>query len=205
MNFQIEKNYWKQGFSYILGLDEVGRGPLAGPVCTCAVLIRENFPLPEDFVLKVRDSKKLSPQQRSEIYKRISEFPQISFGLSLVNNKTIDKIGLQKSIFNCFEHSINNLIKKSKIHPHIVLIDGNQKIPNIKWEQETIIKGDDKVFSIALASIIAKHTRDTLMIKLSKKYPEYSFDIHKGYGTKKHIEMIKKYGQCDLHRKSFKF
>jgi len=205
MNLNLEKSYWKQGVSHVFGLDEVGRGPLAGPVCTCAVCIDKKITLPKDFILRIRDSKKLSPKKRKEIYDMVPNFPQIQFGLSLVSNKTIDKIGIQKSIFKSFQKSIDNLIKKYNITPDMVLIDGNQQIPNLIYKQKTIIKGDDKIFSIALASVIAKHTRDSLMIKLSKKYSQYSFDIHKGYGTKKHIQSLKKFGQCDIHRKSFKF
>lgn len=205
MNLDWEKNYWKQGFNYLIGLDEVGRGPLAGPVCTCAVLIRQNFPIPESFINQIKDSKKLSPCQREKIYYQVFEFPQIAFSISLISNKTIDKIGIQKSIFKSFKKSINQIQKKSKIKPDLILIDGNLKIPNLKYKQQAIIKGDDKILSIALASIIAKYSRDSIMTKYSKKYPQYNFHIHKGYGTKQHIQSLKKYGQCPIHRKSFKF
>jgi len=205
MNLKTEKNYQKQGITNVFGLDEVGRGPLAGPVCTCAVWIDKKPSLPINFINQIKDSKKLSPKKRKEIFEQVPKFNQIHYGISFVSNKTIDKIGIQKSIFKSFKNSITNLIKKSNIKPNLVLIDGNQQIPNLIWKQKTIIKGDDKVFSIALASVIAKHTRDTLMIKLSKKYPKYNFEIHKGYGTKKHIQLIKKHGQCEIHRKSFKF
>lgn len=205
MNLNLEKNYWKQGLSYLIGLDEVGRGPLAGPVCTCGILIRQDSPLPQDFINLVRDSKKISPTKREYIYNKIFELPQISFGVSLIDNKTIDKIGIQKAIFKSFQNSIKKIQQKTKINPNLILVDGNQKIPNLTFKQETIIKGDDKIFSIALASVIAKHTRDTLMIKLSKKYPQYDFKVNKGYGTKKHIKVLKEFGCSSLHRKSFKF
>ncbi len=203
MKLDIEQIYWKQNYPFVIGIDEVGRGPLAGPVCSCAVLIRPNYPLPNKFVALVKDSKKLSPQIRQKIYEQAINLPQIIFSISMIDNQTIDTIGIQKSIFQCFDKCISQIINKSKIIPNIILIDGNQTIPHLPYNQKPIIKGDDKIFSIALASVIAKHTRDTWMIQISTKYPKYNFDIHKGYGTEQHKKLIKKYGPCSLHRQSF--
>ncbi|NMB92106.1 MAG: ribonuclease HII [Parcubacteria group bacterium] len=203
----------------IVGLDEAGRGPLAGPVTAAAVVIL----LPKNKTLNhlgfrvmhpkrymdqnlrlllkyTRDSKKLSASQREKIFQLIKAIPEIKFSYAFVDEKTIDKINIEKATFLAMEKSL----KKLKIKPDLILVDGNRFIPQIKYPQKTIIKGDDKIFSIALASIIAKVMRDKKMVALAKKYPHYHFEIHKGYPTMLHKKLLKKYGSSKIHRQSFK-
>lgn len=187
---------------FIIGIDEVGRGPLAGPVAVCA------FKMPIDFNSrvfgKIKDSKKLTSQKREEIFDKLNIIKKegvVDYFVCYESAMRIDKIGLSKAIKNCLEKSLSKL----KVIPEecFVLLDGGLKAPQIYKSQKTIIKGDEKERAIAFASIIAKVSRDFLMCKLAKKYPKYSFEIHKGYGTKKHRESIKENGLCLEHRKSF--
>lgn len=212
MDLKFEKNYLKKGIKIIFGTDEAGRGPLAGPVVASTVFI--NFDLlkrkPElikDFqklISQIKDSKKISPQKRDKILKLIKKSPVIEYTFCSVSEKIIDQINIEKATFLAMQKSIEKLKNKIKFSPQIVLVDGNKKIPKIKYPQQTIIKGDNKISSIALASIIAKVIRDKKMIKLSLKYPKYKFEIHKGYPTKLHLKLLKKYGPCQIHRKSFR-
>ena len=202
---------------YIIGIDEVGRGPLAGPVAVCA------FKMPILFNVKQfgkrRDSKKLTPEKREEIFcvlKKLRGNPRggasayrgstsgilgIDYCVSYESAKKIDAIGISRAIKNCLEKSL----KKLNVKPHEcqVLLDGGLKAPSIYKNQKTIIKGDEKEWAIAFASIVAKVSRDALMCRLAKKYPKYCFEIHKGYGTKKHCELIRKCGLSNEHRKCF--
>jgi ribonuclease HII len=199
----LEQKYFKRGYKNILGGDEAGRGPLAGPVSVGVVLAtKETFKkLKRDLKdFPVRDSKKLSPKQRQVIYNKILTFPYIKYACAFESNKIIDKLGIEEATRRAF----GKCLKKIKAKPNIILYDGNRPIDKkLKIKQVFIIHGDDKVFLISLASIIAKVVRDTYMIKLSSKYPRYSFATHKGYGTPKHIKAIKKYGVSNLHRKSY--
>jgi len=206
----------KRGFFCIAGVDEVGRGAWAGPLIAAAVVIRSsNFQFPIFKNLGIRDSKKLTAKKREEIYKtlcrsgrsrRISKRSFEKFGMRFfdwaigeVAVSEINKLGLAKAGILALKRAVKNL----KIKPDYLLIDAF-KIPEIKIPQKSIIKGDEKVFSVALASIIAKVTRDRIMMKLSKKYPQYGFVRHKGYGTKMHQEALKKHGPCPEHRASYK-
>jgi ribonuclease HII len=207
MNLRIEKYYWKKGYKKIIGLDEAGRGPLAGPVTAAAVLIllpNKVSLLKNGFfkkiLLQARDSKKLSPKKREEIFRLIQKCSLIQFSHALVNEKVIDKINIEQATFKAMKICLNKL----KVKPDLILVDGNRSLPKINYLQKTIIKGDDKILSIALASIIAKVIRDKKMITLAKKYPHYYFEIHKGYPTKLHRKLLKKYGPCKIHRKSYK-
>lgn len=179
-------------YEYIAGVDEVGRGPLAGPVVTCAVILPRGA-----HILYVNDSKKLSAEKREELYDVIME-KAIAVSIGMENNKVIDDINILQATYKAMQYSINNL----KITPDIILNDA-VTIPNIKIKQVPIIKGDSKSITIASASIIAKVTRDRLMIEYDRLYPEYDFINNKGYGSKKHIEALKKYGPCPIHRESF--
>jgi ribonuclease HII len=227
MNLKKEKYYWKKGYQTIIGLDEAGRGPLAGPITAAAVII--NFKIKKSYlndakkiiiknknfleILKnTKDSKKLTKRQREKLFQLIKKNPFIKFSCSSVGPKKIDQINIgkanQKAMESCLKKIISPKIKNKKI---LILIDGNQTLPsnfslfkNKKILQRAIIKGDGKIFSIALASVIAKVTRDKKMEALSLKYPQYKFYLHKGYGTKLHQQLIKKYGPCKIHRKSFK-
>ncbi|HNP79710.1 MAG TPA: ribonuclease HII [Candidatus Pacearchaeota archaeon] len=193
---QEEKRLWKKGYGTIVGIDEAGRGPLAGPVVAGAVLIsKKEF----DSIKKnrlIRDSKKLSFNQRRQAYDFLIK--RVKWGIGIVSEKQIDRI----NILNATKKAMVKAIKALKIKPDFVIIDGNIKL-DIKYKQEGIIKGDQKVLSCSAASIIAKVTRDEIMIKLDKKYPKYNFKKHKGYGTKEHMTSIKKHGLCKIHRRSF--
>jgi ribonuclease HII len=186
---------------YIVGVDEAGRGPLAGPVSVGVVVVRQGF----DFTVfkKLRDSKKLSVKKRKEFFaliKQMHKHKKLSFAVSLVSEKIIDTKGISFAIRKGVEQNF----KKLSISKHTdVYLDGSLKAPADFKNQETIIKGDEKIPVISLASICAKVTRDEYMVKMAKKYPEYGFDIHKGYGTRKHYQCIKKYGVSTVHRKSF--
>ena len=177
----------------IAGIDEAGRGPLAGPVvCACVIM-----PLDEDKIIEgINDSKKLSAKKRDVLYDKIIE-KAISYKIVEVDHKTIDEINILQSTRKGMKEAVEGL----NITPDIVLIDA----VNIDTclPQESIIKGDTLSYNIAAASILAKVYRDRLMEKLDKKYPEYGFKKHKGYGTKSHIEALKKYGKSEIHRDSF--
>ena len=190
-NFVEEKKLWKQGFKIVVGLDEAGRGPLAGPVVAGAVVFLNGFKIKE-----LNDSKKLSEKQRENLYKILTNHKDIKWGIGIVSEKVIDKINILEATKLAMQKALKNL------KPEFLLIDGNFKINSI-MRQKSIIKGDQKVFSIAAASIIAKVTRDRLMEKAHKKYSSYGFDKHKGYGTKAHFASLKKFGPCKIHRKSF--
>ena len=183
-------------------LDEAGRGPLAGPVVAAAISIIANCRLQ---IVDLKDSKKLSPKKREEIFKMISKNPDIEWGIGKVSEKIIDKINIKNAAELAMEKALKNLEKKVRKRADFLIIDGNHlnskklKTRNYKL----IVKGDEKVFSCALASIIAKVTRDKIMEKYAQKFPKYGFEKHKGYPTKYHFKMLKKYGPCKIHRKSF--
>jgi len=209
MNLQTEKYYWKKGYKTIVGLDEVGIGPLCGPVTTAAVIINSKFQIKDknfkEILKNARDSKKLSEKQREKIFKLIQKCPDIKFTISSVGPKTIDKINISEATKKAMRNCLNKILPKRNLKKTLILIDGNRILDkNLKISQKAIIKGDNKIFSIALASIIAKVTRDRKMEKLSLQYPEYYFHQHKGYGTKLHKKLIKKYGPCKIHRKSYR-
>lgn len=191
--YQYEKELWKNGINLIAGMDEVGRGPLIGPVVTACVI------LPKDFVLEgLTDSKKLSEKKREEFYDYIMEHA-ISVGIGMMDEKVIDEV----NIYEATKLAMYQAVEKSKVKPEHILIDA-MKLDKLEMPSTSIIKGDAKSISIAAASVIAKVTRDRMMIELDKKYPMYGFKSHKGYPTKKHIEAIKEYGLIDGYRKTFK-
>ena len=177
----------------IAGIDEAGRGPLAGPVvCACVIM-----PLDEDKLIDgINDSKKLAEKKREELYDKIIE-RAIAYSIVEVDERTIDRI----NILNATKHGMKRALDGLKVKPDIVLIDAVKLDTNLP--QDNIIKGDAKSYNIASASILAKVYRDRLMKELSEKYPQYNFAKHKGYGTKEHIENLKKYGKCELHRETF--
>jgi ribonuclease HII len=189
----FDKNYYDKGLDFVAGVDEAGRGPLAGPVTAAAVV------LPKDAnIAYLNDSKKLTPKRREELFEIIKQ-KALFYSIQSVDNETIDKINILQATFLAMRNCITDL----KVKPSICLIDGNHKIPNISLPQEAIIGGDAKSASIAAASILAKVTRDRIMLEYAKEYPQYFFDKHKGYGTKLHMDTLQKYGSCPIHRKTF--
>ncbi len=188
---EYENELYKTGIKYIGGVDEVGRGPLVGPVVTACVILPENF-----YDERINDSKKLSEKKREELYDVIME-NAISVGIGMSSEKVIDEINILEATKRAMKEAINNCI----IKPEHVLIDAVKL--DIDIPSTSIIKGDAKSQTIAAASIIAKVTRDRMMYELDKKHPEYDFAKNKGYGTKKHIEALYKYGPLKEHRKTF--
>ncbi len=187
---QYEKEYEHLG--YVCGIDEVGRGPLAGPVVACAVI------LPKDAdILYVNDSKKLSEKKREELYDEIMN-KAVAVGIGMESHMVIDEINILQATYSAMRKAIANL----SVKPDVLLNDA-VTIPGVDIMQIPIIKGDAKSVSIAAASIIAKVTRDRMMVELDEKYPGYDFASNKGYGSATHIEGIKKQGLCDIHRRSF--
>ena len=177
---------------FICGIDEVGRGPLAGPVCACAII------LPKDVaIFGVNDSKKVSEKKREQLYEEITQ-KAVCYGIGTVSHKRIDEVNILNATYEAMREAINNLSKK----PDILLNDA-VTIPDVQIRQVPIVKGDSKSISIAAASIVAKVTRDRLMTEYDKLMPEYKFAKNKGYGTEEHIEAIKKYGLSPIHRRTF--
>jgi len=199
-NFNEEKKLWLQGYKIVVGLDEAGRGPLAGPVVAACVIFNSQFLISNKFSIKqfskINDSKKLSEKQREEAYEILINHKDVKWGVGIVSEKVIDKINILEATKLAMKKSFE------KLNPDFLLCDGNFKI-NSGILEKSIIKGDQKVFSISAASIIAKVTRDRLMQKYHKKYPQYGFDKHKGYGTALHIFNLEKFGSCKIHRKTF--
>jgi len=198
-SFQEEKKLKKKGYEKIAGLDEAGRGCLAGPVVAAAAIIDWRMFFQRRGVFKnVNDSKKLSPKKREELYKILTNHPAIEWGIGCVSEKVIDRINILEATKLAMEKAIHRL--KSK--PDFLILDGRMSL-NLKTSQKSIVKADEKVFSCAAASIIAKVTRDRIMGKEAKKYPLYGFDKHKGYPTEYHRKMLKKNGSSKIHRKTF--
>lgn len=187
---EFEEKY--NSFSYICGIDEAGRGPLAGPVVAGAVILPKG-----SRILYINDSKKLSEKKREELFEVIKG-EAVSIGVGIVSAQRIDEINILQATYEAMRTAINNL----DIKPDILLNDA-VTIPMVDIKQVPIIKGDAKSLSIASASIIAKVTRDHLMYKYDEMYPEYGFAKHKGYGTKIHMEAIKEFGPCPIHRRTF--
>jgi ribonuclease HII len=205
-NLREEKKLWAQGYKFVVGLDEAGRGPLAGPVTAAAVMVRQ-FKI-SNLKFKIKDSKKLNGLQREEIYKLIIKHPNIKWGVGIVSEKIIDKINILEATKIAMRKAIKDLSYKSHDRKNynmidFLLIDGNFALNNVNVPQKFIIGADEKVFSCVAAGIIAKVTRDRIMQKLHKKYPQYGFSFHKGYGTKMHIKNLQNFGPCKIHRKSF--
>lgn len=198
-NFTEEKKLWEQGFNFVVGLDEAGRGPLAGPVVAAAVLVKKNAKIN---LKGIKDSKKLTEKQRENFYKLLTSHKDIKWGVGIVSETVIDKINILEATKLAMKKSF------AKLNPDFLLLDGNFTLrqaqgKNFIVRQKAIVGGDAKVFSCSAAGIIAKVTRDNLMQKYHLKYPEYGFAKHKGYGTKAHFAAIKKLGPCKIHRKTF--
>ncbi|MCB1106512.1 MAG: ribonuclease HII [Chlamydiia bacterium] len=189
----FEEEGYSKGLRLIAGVDEAGRGPLAGPVVAAACI------LPRGLQIKgINDSKKLSPKEREELYHLLTEHPDIYYGIGVVDHLKIDEINILRAAL----HAMVLAVKELPVEPDYLLIDGN-RLPPTRIAAKAVIKGDSRSLSIGAASIIAKHHRDLLMIEYHKKYPHYGFDKHKGYGTKGHVEALKTHGPCPIHRSSF--
>lgn len=189
---EYEKKALSQGYKLICGIDEAGRGPLAGPVFAAAVI------LPKGHIVEgVNDSKKLCEKKRDLLFDKIID-ECICYSIGVANEEEIDEINILQATFLAMKRAVASL----EIKPDIALIDGNRK-PGLDIAEWDIIKGDSKSASIAAASILAKVSRDRYMLDIAEKYPEYQFEKHKGYGTKLHYEMIEKYGICEIHRRTF--
>lgn len=193
LSFKLEKSLWNKGLEFVAGVDEVGRGPLAGPIVAAAVIFS-----PQTRIKGLNDSKKLTPLVREKFFAEIQS-KALSIGIALLDHKMIDKINIGKANRLVLKMAVEAL----KIAPQYLLIDGKRMKIDLPIPQLSIIKGDGKCASIAAASIIAKVTRDRMMQEFHQKYPVYGFDRHKGYGTKEHFKMLQKHGPCPIHRKSF--
>jgi len=204
-NSTLEKKLKKRGCKIIIGLDEVGRGALSGSVTAAAVSVQKFSIFNHQFLKKLKDSKKLSPQRREKIFKMLENLSGVEWGIGRVSERIIDKINVLQATKLAMKRAIDNLMsqnKKQNAKVDFLLIDGNFSI-NSNIPQKSIVKGDEKIFLIKLASIIAKVSRDKSMLRYHKQYPKYRFDKHKGYGTRLHFKMLKKYGPCKIHRRSF--
>jgi ribonuclease HII len=203
VNLNKEKELKKKGYKIVAGLDEAGRGPLAGPVVASAVFVTSSFQCDLSFK-KMNDSKKLSAKQRDEFYNLLTKNSDIEWGTGMVSEKIIDKINILEATKLAMLKAIGNLESKlSKTSIDYLILDGNFFIDsNIR--QEAVIGADGKIFSCMAAGIIAKVTRDRIMERYHIKYPKYGFNKHKGYGTEAHYQAIEKNGICSLHRKSFR-
>lgn len=199
--FKEERKLWKRGYAFVVGIDEVGRGPLAGPVVAAACMFRPNFTMSRDLQKELRDSKKLSAAKRLKFYHFFRSHPAAQWGIGSVSEKTIDSINIFQATKLAMKRALVRLEKKAG-KADFLLIDGTFLIES-KVSQKPITKGDELVISCAVASIMAKVTRDRMMEGYHRKYPKYGFDRHKGYGTRMHIRNLRKHGPCAIHRKSF--
>lgn len=197
-DIQLETSLWEKGLLYVAGVDEAGKGPLAGPVTAGAVMICS----PKQVVPSVRDSKLMSAKQREKAFSQICE-RSTSFGVGIVSEKEIDTLGIDEAVKMAMQQALLALEKRIKIKLDFVLVDGSKTKTLENYFSQKIKKGGLYHYSISAGSILAKVTRDRIMHQLSFKYPEYLFERHVGYGTKVHLEALKNYGPCDIHRMSF--
>ncbi|MEI7750157.1 MAG: ribonuclease HII [Candidatus Moraniibacteriota bacterium] len=206
---EFEKQKRAETGLIIVGIDEAGRGPLAGPVVAAAAAYRDQaaFAVADELGKKfrfIRDSKTLSEKKREEMYDFIRE--HFDIGIGIVDSETIDRINILQATFLAMKEAVSDLRKTLRVQDGglLLLVDGNQEIPNLSVRQETVVGGDALVRSIAAASIIAKVTRDRMMLEYDATYPAYGFAKHKGYGTKDHMDALRRFGACPIHRMSFK-
>lgn len=190
--WEIEDFHFANGVKLICGVDEAGRGPLAGPVCAAAVILPPHVEIPG-----LNDSKKLTDKRRRELFPIIKE-QALAYGIGLASHEEIDEINILQATYLAMERALESL----QIKPELALIDGN-RAKDFGLPVETVVKGDSRSASIAAASILAKVTRDDLMLEAAGEYPEYMFDVHKGYGTKAHYEALTNHGPSPIHRMTF--
>jgi ribonuclease HII len=199
---ELEHKLWEHGYKMVAGVDEVGRGPLAGPVVAACVVFPPTVNgkrFTADRITGVNDSKKLTSSKREELFDLILANAQ-ELGIGIVKEKDIDRL----NILNASLTAMLKAVRQMKTPPDFILVDGNLKIPQLPIAQMPIVKGDSLSFSIAAASIVAKVTRDRIMFKYHRRYPEFCFAENKGYGTKAHLDALKAFGPCKIHRQSFK-
>lgn len=190
--WEIENSLYSDDVKIICGVDEAGRGPLAGPVCAAAVILPTNMEIPG-----LTDSKKLTDKKRRELFPIIQE-KAIAYGIGMATEAEIDEINILRATFLAMQRALDQL----QVRPDLALIDGNRE-KDFGLPVKTVVKGDSLSANIAAASVLAKVTRDDIMIALSEEYPQYGFEIHKGYGTKAHYEALRMHDACPIHRMSF--
>ena len=190
--WEIEDGFYAEGVTFICGVDEAGRGPLAGPVCAAAVILPEHLQIPG-----LTDSKKLTDKKRRELYPIIKE-QAIAYGIGFASEKEIDEINILQATFLAMQRALDQL----SVRPDLALIDGNRE-KDFGLPVKTVVKGDSLSANIAAASVLAKVTRDDLMEKMALEYPQYQFEIHKGYGTKAHYAALTEHGPSPIHRMTF--
>lgn len=190
--WEIERGLIARGITPICGVDEAGRGPLAGPVCAAAVILPPELEIPG-----LNDSKKLTDKKRRALYDIIVA-EAVSYGIAMASEQEIDEINILQATFNAMERAMEQL----SVRPALALIDGNRERP-FPVPVQTVVKGDSLSANIAAASILAKVTRDRYMEEMAERYPQYGFEIHKGYGTKAHYAALTEYGPCPIHRRTF--
>lgn len=190
--WQFEEHWFEKGFSAICGIDEAGRGPLAGPVCAAAVILPPHLDIPG-----LDDSKRLSDKRRRELFPVI-QAQALSYGIGFASHEEIDSLNILQATFLAMRRAVAQL----SISPDVILLDGNRET-DFGIPVQTIVKGDSLSANIAAASVLAKVSRDRLMEKMAEQYPQYGFDIHKGYGTTAHYDALRTYGPCPIHRMSF--
>lgn len=190
--WEIENRCFEQGFCTVCGVDEAGRGPLAGPVCAAAVILPPNLEIPG-----LTDSKKLTDKKRRELFPVIRE-QAIAYGIGYASEQEIDEINILQATFLAMQRALDQLT----VRPDLALIDGNRE-KDFGLPVKTVVKGDSLSANIAAASVLAKVSRDDLMLEMAEKYPEYGFDVHKGYGTKTHYAALTEHGPSPIHRRTF--
>lgn len=190
--WEIEKTWADRGFHAICGIDEAGRGPLAGPVCAAAVILPEGLEIPG-----LNDSKKLTDKKRRELFPIIEE-QALAYGIGWASQAEIDDINILQATFLAMSRAVEQL----NIRPDLALVDGN-RAPTLDLPVETVVKGDSLSASIAAASVLAKVSRDDVMLRMAEEYPGYGFEVHKGYGTKAHYEALRTFGPSPIHRRTF--
>ena len=190
--WEIEDGFYAQGVKVICGVDEAGRGPLAGPVCAAAVILPEHIQIPG-----LTDSKKLTDKKRRELFPVIKE-QAVAYGIGMASQQEIDEINILQATFLAMQRALDAL----EVKPDLALIDGNRE-KDFGLPVKTVVKGDSLSANIAAASILAKVTRDDLMVQMAEEYPQYGFDIHKGYGTKAHYAALTEHGPSPIHRMTF--
>ena len=190
--WEIENSLYSEGYKMICGVDEAGRGPLAGPVCAAAVILPRGIEIPG-----LNDSKKLTDKKRRELFPVIQELA-VAYGIGFASEQEIDEINILQATYLAMQRAIDQLEGKADF----ALIDGN-RARDFGLPVRTVVKGDSLSASIAAASVLAKVSRDNMMLELAKEYPQYGFEVHKGYGTKQHYEALRQHGHCKLHRLSF--